>query len=144
MMMVVRRKIVSSINSEFSLPKVVYNMSADSSGNIVELSHPLVQDKYGNIFKYPSEDYTGITIDVVSKLKSVGVQAYNIEDNKLQAYKEGVILEVELVDGFTNVNNISRQIFFLLREIRKEQEEVVEKTVKYLVERNKQWGIGYE
>lgn len=144
MMMVVRRKIVSSINSKFSLPKVVYNMSADSSGNIVELSHPLVQDKYGNIFKYPSEDYTGTTTNVVSKLKSVGVCAYNIEDNKLQAYKDGVILEVELVEGFTNVNNISRQIFFLLREIRKEQEEVVEKTVKYLVERNKQWGIGYE
>lgn len=132
------------INSEFSLPKVVYNMSADSSGNIVELSHPLVQDKYGNIFKYPSEDYTGITIDVVSKLKSVGVCAYNIEDNKLHAYKDGVILEVELVDRFTNVNNISRQIFFLLREIRKEQEEVVEKTVKYLVERNKQWEIDCE
>ena len=135
---------MSSTIREFDAPKRVYNMSADSSGNIVELSHPLVQDKYGNIFKYPSEDYTGTTTDVVSKLKSVGVCAYNIEDNKLQAYKDGVILEVELVDGFTNVNNISRQIFFLLRGIRKEQEEVVEKTVKYLVERNKQWGIGCE
>lgn len=135
---------MSSINSEFSLPKVVYNMSADSSGNIVELSHPSVKEKFGDIFKHLSEDYTGTTTDVVSKLRSIGVQAYNIEDNKLQAYKDGVILEVELVDGFTNVNNISRQIFFLLREIRKEQEEVVEKTVRYLVERNKQWGIGYE
>ena len=131
-------------SEEFSLPKVVYNMSADSSGNIIELPHPLVQDKYGNIFKYPSEDYTGTTTDVVSRLKSVGVCAYNIEDNKLQAYKDGVILEVELVDRYTNVNSISKQIVFLLREIRKEQEELVEKTVKYLVERNKQWGIGHE
>ena len=129
---------------EISLPKVVYNMSADYSGNIIELSNPSVKDKYGDIFKKSSGDYVGLSTDVVSKLKSVGVQAYNIEDNKLQAYKEGVILEVELVDGFTNVNNISKQIVFLLREIRKEQEEVVEKTVKYLVERNKQWGIGYE
>lgn len=135
---------MSSINSEFSLPKVVYNMSADSSGNIIELSHPLVKEKYGDIFKKPSSDYMGNSTDVVSKLKSVGVCAYIIEDNKLQAYKDGVILEVELVDGFTNVNNISRQIFFLLREIRKEQEEIVEKTVKYLVECNEQWGIGYE
>lgn len=119
-------------------------MSADSSGNIVELSHPSVEDKYGDIFKKSSGDYVGLSTDVVSKLKSVGVQAYNIEDNKLQAYKEGVILEVELVDGFTNVNNISKQIVFLIREIRKEQEDVVEKTVKYLVERNKQWGIRYE
>lgn len=133
-----------NINSMFSLPKVVYNMSADSSGNIVELSHPLVEDKYGDIFKKSSGDYVGLSTDVVSKLKSVGVQAYNIEDNKLQAYKEGVILEVELVDGYTKINNISRQIVFLLREIRKEQEDVVEKTVKYLVERNKQWGIGCE
>ena len=132
---------VEHSGEKFSLPKVVYNMSADSSGNIVELSHPLVQDKYGNIFKKSSGDYVGLSTDVVSKLKSVGVQAYNIEDNKLQAYKEGVILEVELVDGFTNVNNISKQIVFLIREIRKEQEDVVEKTVKYLVERNKQWGI---
>lgn len=135
---------MSSINSKFSLPKVVYNMSADSSGNIIELSNPSVKDKYGDIFKKSSGDYVGLSTDVVSKLKSVGVQAYNIEDNKLQAYKDGVILEVELVDGFTNINNISRQIFFLLREIRKEQEEVVEKTMKYLVERNKQWGVGYE
>lgn len=139
-----RRKIVSSINSEFSLPKVVYNMSADSSGNIVELSHPLVQDKYGDIFKKSSGDYVGLSTDVVSKLKSVGVCAYNIEDNKLQAYKDGVILEVDMIDGYARVNNISKQIVFLLREIRKEQEEVVEKTVKYLVERNKQWGIRYE
>lgn len=129
---------------EISLPKVVYNMSADSSGNIVELSHPSVKDKCGDIFKKSSGDYVGLSTDVVSKLKSVGVYAYNIEDNKLQAYKDGVILEVDMIDGYTRVNNISKQIVFLLREIRKEQEEVVEKTVEYLVERNKQWGIDYE
>ena len=131
-------------SEEFSLPKAVYNMSADSSGNIIELPHHLVQDKYGDIFKKSSGDYVGLSTDVVSKLKSVGVDAYGIEENKLHAFKEGVILEVELVDRYTNVNSISKQIVFLLREIRKEQEELVEKTVKYLVERNKQWGIGHE
>ena len=133
---------MSNVVREFKLPKRVYNMSADYSGNIIELSNPLVKDKYGNIFKYPSEDYTGTTTDVVSKLKSVGVCAYIIEDNKLHAYKDGVILEVDMIDGYTRVNNISKQIVFLLREIRKEQEEVVEKTVEYIIERNKQWGIG--
>ena len=131
---------MSNVVTEFELPKVVYNMSADYSGNIVELSNPLVKDKYGDIFKYPSGDYIGLSTDVVSKLKSAGVYAYIIEDNKLHAYKDGVILEVELIDGYTGVNNISKQIVFLLREIRKE--EVIEKTVEYIIERNKQWGIG--
>lgn len=135
-------KMMSNVVREFELPRRVYNMSADYSGNIIELSNPLVKDKHGDIFKKSSSDYLGLSIDVVSKLKSVGVCAYNIEDNKLHAYKDGVILEVELIDGYTRVNNISKQIVFLLREIRKEQEEVIEKTVEYLVERNKQWGIG--
>lgn len=131
-----------NINNVFYLPKRVYNMSADYSGNIIELSSPLVKDKYGDIFKKSSGDYVGLSIDVVSKLKSVGVCAYIIEDNKLHAYKNGVILEVDMIDGYTRVNNISKQIVFLLREIRKEQGEVIEKTVEYIIERNKQWGIG--
>ena len=133
-----------NINNVFYLPKIVYNMSADSSGVIVELSNPLVKDKYGDVFEEPPIDYIGDNTDVVSRLLSIGVCANNIEDNKLSISKDGVNIEIELVERYTKVNNITNQIVFLLREIKKEQEEVVEKTVKYLVERNKQWGIGNE
>lgn len=133
-----------NINSVFYLPKIVYNMSANSSGDIIGLSNPLVQDKYGDIFKKPSSDYMGNNIDVVSRLLSIGVCADNIEDNKLSISKDGVNIEIELVDRYTKVNNIISQIVFLLREIRKEQEEALERTMKSIVESNQQWGIWYE
>lgn len=135
---------MSDFKSVFYLPKIVYNMSADSSGNIVELSNPLVKDKYGDIFKKPSSDYMGNNTDVVSRLLSIGVCADNIEDNKLSISKDGVNIEIELVDRYTKVNNIISQIVFLLREIRKEQEEALERTMKSIVESNQQWGIWYE
>lgn len=119
-------------------------MSADSSGNIIGLSNPLVQDKYGDIFKKPPIDYIGDNTDVVSRLTSIGVHACVIEDNKLSASKDGVNIEIELIDGYTKVNNITNQIVFLLREIRKEQEEALERTMKSFVESNRQWGIWYE
>lgn len=119
-------------------------MSANSSGVIVELLNPLVKDKYGDIFKEPLWDYVGDNTDVVRNLKSVGVHAYSIEDNKLYTSKDGVNIEVELIDGYTKVNNITNQIATLLREIRKEQEDIFEKTMKSIVESNQQWGIWYE
>lgn len=135
---------MSDFKSVFYLPKIVYNMSANSSGNIIELSHPLVKDKYGDIFEEPPIDYIGDNIDVVSRLLSIGVCADNIEDNKLSISKDGVNIEIELVDRYTKVNNIISQIVFLLREIRKEQEEALERTMKSFVESNRQWGIWYE
>lgn len=135
---------MSDFKSVFYLPKIVYNMSANSSGNIIELSHPLVKDKYGDIFEEPPIDYIGDNTDVVSRLLSIGVCADNIEDNKLSISKDGVNIEIELVDRYTKVNNIISQIVFLLREIRKEQEEALERTMKSFVESNRQWGIWYE
>ena len=122
-------------NSVFYLPKVVYNMSANSSGDIVELLSPMFKSKYGDVFDNPSNDYLGNIFDVVYNLLLLGVYTKNIEGDKFTASKDGVDIEVDLIDGETKVKNLSNQILFLLKEIRIEQEQIFEKTVKYNIER---------
>lgn len=122
-------------NITFRPHKVVYNISANSSGDIVELLNPIFKTKYGNVFDKPSSDYLGDNKDVVCKLKSVGVYADSIENDELYVTKDGVNIQIKLVDGETKVVNIFNQILFLLKEFRAEQEQILAKTVEYTIER---------
>ena len=122
-------------NNEFYLPKIVYNMRANSSGDIIELLSPIFKSKYGDVFDNPSNDYLGSVFDVVYNLLILGVYAKNIEGDKFTASKDGVNIEVDLIDGETKVKNVSNQILFSLKEIRIEQEQILEKTVKNINER---------
>ena len=45
------------------------------------------------------------------------------------------VSQLVLIDGETKVKNVSNQILFLLKELRKEQEQILEKTVEYTIER---------
>ena len=118
-------------NNVFYLPKMVYNMRANSSGDIIELLRPVFKSKYGDVFDNPLDDYLGSIFDVVYNLLILGVYAKIIEGDKFTASKDGVDIEVDLIDGKTKVKNVSNQILFLLKETKIEQERIFEKTVKY-------------
>lgn len=122
-------------NITFRCPKVVYNMRANSSGDIIELLSPIFKSKYGDVFDNPSNDYLGSVFDVVYNLLILGVYTKNIEGDKFTASKDGVDIEVDLIEGETKVKNVSNQILFLLKEFRIEQEQIFEKAVKYNIER---------
>lgn len=122
-------------NTTLSYPKVVYNMRANSSGDIIEILNPVFKNKYGGVLDNPSNDYLGSIFDVVYNLLILGVYTKSIEGDKFTASKDGVDIEVDLVDGETMVKNVSNQILFLLKETRIEQERIFEKTVKYNIER---------
>ena len=122
-------------NITFRSPKVVYNMRANSSGDIIELLNPIFKSKYGGVLDNPSNDYLGNIFDVVYNLLILGVYAKSIEGDKFTASKDGVDIEVDLIDGETKVRNVSNQILFLLKETRIEQERIFEKTIKYNIER---------
>ena len=124
-----------SDNKVFYIPEVVYNMSANSSGDIIELLNPIFKSKYGDVFDSPSNDYLGNIFDVVYNLLILGVYTKNIEGDKFTASKDGINIVVDLIDGETKVKNVSNQILFLLKELRKEQEQILEKTVEYNIER---------
>lgn len=123
------------MNITFSSPKVVYTMRANSSGDIIELLNPIFKNKYGGVLDTPSNDYLGNIFDVVYNLLILGVYAKSIEGDKFTASKDGVDIEIDLIDGETMVKNVSNQILFLLKETRIEQERIFEKTVKYNIER---------
>ena len=118
-----------------SYPKVVYNMKANSSGDIIEILNPVFKRKYEDVFDSPIIDYQGNVFDVVYNLLALGVYTKNIKGDKFTASKDGVDIEVDLVDGETMVKNVSNQILFLLKEFRIEQEQILEKTVEYTIER---------
>lgn len=122
-------------NTTLSYPKVVYNMRANSSGDIIEILNPVFKRKYGDVFDNPSNDYLGDNTDVASKLKSVGVYADIIENDELYITKDGVNLQIKFVDGEVKVINMFNQILFLLKEFRVEQEQILEKTVEYTIKR---------
>lgn len=122
-------------NITFRYPKVVYNMRANSSGDIIEVLNPVFKSKYGDIFDNPPNDYLGDNTDVASKLKSVGVYADIIENDELYVTKDGVNLQIKFVDEEVGVINMFNQILFLLKEFRIEQEQILEKTVEYTIER---------
>ena len=124
-----------SDNKVFYIPEVVYNMSANSSGDIIELLNPIFKSKYGDVFDSHSNDYLGNIFDVVYNLLILGVYTKNIEGDKFTASKDGINIVVDLIDGETKVKNVSNQILFLLKEFRKEQEQILEKTVEYIIER---------
>ena len=124
-----------SDNKVFYIPEVVYNMSANYSGGIIELLNPIFKSKYGDVFDSPSNDYLGNIFDVVYNLLILGVYTKNIEGDKFTASKDGINIVVDLIDGETKVKNVSNQILFLLKELRKEQEQILEKTVEYNIER---------
>ena len=124
-----------SDNKVFYIPEVVYNMSANSSGDIIELLNPIFNSKYGDVFDSPSNDYLGNIFDVVHNLLILGVYTKNVEGDKFTASKDGINIVVDLIDGETKVKNVSNQILFLLKELRKEQEQILEKTVEYTIER---------
>lgn len=123
------------MNITFRSPRVVYNMRANSSGDIIELLNPIFKNKYGGVLDNHSNDYLGNIFDVVYNLLILGVYAKSIEGDKFTASKDGVDIEVDLIDGETKVKNVSNQILFLLKEIRIEQERIFEKMVKYNIER---------
>lgn len=122
-------------NITFRSPRVVYNMRANSSGDIIELLNPIFKNKYGGVLDNPSDDYLGNIFDVVYNLLILGVYTKSIEGDKFTASKDGVDIEIDLIDGETKVKNVSNQILFLLKETRIEQERIFEKTVKYNIER---------
>ena len=124
-----------SDNKVFYIPEVVYNMSANSSGDIIELLNPIFKSKYGDVFDSHSNDYLGNIFDVVYNLLILGVYTKNVEGDKFTASKDGINIVVDLIDGETKVKNVSNQILFLLKELRKEQEQILEKTVEYTIER---------
>ena len=124
-----------SDNKVFYIPEVVYNMSANSSGDIIELLNPIFKSKYGYVFDSPSDDYLGNIFDVVYNLLILGVYTKNTEGDKFTASKGGINIVVDLIDGETKVKNVSNQILFLLKELRKEQEQILERTVEYAIER---------
>ena len=124
-----------SDNKVFYIPEVVYNMSANSSGDIIELLNPIFKSKYGDVFDSPSSDYLGDVFGVVYNLLILGVYTKNIEGDKFTASKDGINIVVDLIDGETKVKNVSNQILFLLKELRKEQEQILEKTVEDTIER---------
>lgn len=124
-----------SDNKVFYIPEVVYNMSANSSGDIIELLNPIFKNKYGDVFDSPSNDYLGNIFDVVYNLLILGVYTKNIDGDKFTASKDGINIVVDLIDGETKVKSVSNQILFLLKELRKEQEQILEKTVEYTIER---------
>ena len=126
---------MNNYNITFRSPKVVYNMRANSSGDIIELLNPIFKNKYGGVLGNPSNDYLGNIFDVVYNLLILGVYAKSIEGDKFTASKDGVDIEIELIDGETKVRNVSNQILFLLKETKIEQERIFEKTVKYNIER---------
>ena len=122
-------------NITFRFPRVVYNMRANSSGDIIELLNPIFKNKYGGVLDNTSNDYLGNIFDVVYNLLILGVYTKSIEGDKFTASKDGVDIEIDLIDGKTKVKNVSNQILFLLKETRIEQERIFEKTVKYNIER---------
>lgn len=126
---------MNNANITFRSPKAVYNMSANSSGDIIEILNPIFKSKYGDVFDSPSDDYLGSIFDVVHNLLMLGVYTKNIDGDKFTASKDGVDIEVDLIDGETMVKNVSNQILFLLKETKIEQERIFEKTVKYNIER---------
>lgn len=126
---------MNNYNVTFRSPKVVYNMRANSSGDIIELLNPIFKNKYGSVLDNPSNDYLGNIFDVVYNLLMLGVYTKIIEGDKFTASKDGVDIEVDLIDGETMVKNVSNQILFLLKETKIEQERIFEKTVKYNIER---------
>lgn len=117
------------------MPKMVYNMRANSSGDIIELLSPIFKSKYGDVFDNTSNDYLGNIFDVVYNLLALGVYTKNIEGDKFTASKDGVEIEVDLIDGETMVKNLSNQILFLLKEFRIEQQQILKKTSEYTIER---------
>ena len=125
---------MNNYNNTFRSPKVVYNMRANSSGDIIELLNPIFKSKYGDVFEKPSSDYLGDNKDVVCKLKSVGVYSDSIGNDELYVTKDGVNIQIELVDGEAKVINMFNQILFLLKETKIEQERIFEKTIKYNIE----------
>lgn len=127
-------------NTTLSYPKVIYNMRANYSGDIIEILNPVFKRKYGNVFDRPLNDYLGNVFDVVYNLLALGVYTKNIEGDKFTASKDGVDIEVDLIEGETKVKNVSNQILFLLKEFRIEQEQIFEKTVKYNIERMGNYG----
>lgn len=127
-------------NTTLSYPKVIYNMRANYSGDIIEILNPVFKRKYGDVFDNPSNDYLGSVFDVVYNLLILGVYTKNIEGDKFTASKDGVDIEVDLIEGETKVKNVSNQILFLLKEFRIEQEQIFEKTVKYNIERMGNYG----
>lgn len=131
---------MNNANVTFRSPKVVYNMSANSSGDIIEILNPIFKSKYGDVFDNPSNDYLGSVFDVVYNLLILGVYTKNIEGDKFTVSKDGVDIEIDLIDGETKVKNVSNQILFLLKELRKEQEQILEKIVKYNIERMGNYG----
>ena len=126
---------MNNYNVTFRSPRVVYNMRANSSGDIIELLNPIFKSKYGGVLDNPSNDYLGNIFDVVYNLLILGVYAKSIEGDKFTASKDGVDIEIDLIDGETMVKNVSNQILFLLKETKIEQERIFEKTVKYNIER---------
>lgn len=126
---------MNNYNITFSSPKVVYNMRANSSGDIIELLNPIFKNKYEGVLDNPSNDYLGNIFDVVYNLLILGVYTKSIEGDKFTASKDGVDIEIDLIDGETKVKNVSNQILFLLKETKIEQERIFEKTVKYNIER---------
>lgn len=122
-------------NITFRSHKVVYNMRANSSGDIIEILNPVFKRKYGDVFDSPLNDYLGNVFDVVYNLLALGVYTKNIKGDKFTASKDGVDIEVDLVDGETMVKSVSNQILFLLKEFRIEQEQILEKTVEYTIKR---------
>ena len=126
---------MNNYNITFRSPKVVYNMRANSSGDIIELLNPIFKNKYGSVLDNPSNDYLGNIFDVVYNLLILGVYTKIIEGDKFTASKDGVDIEIDLIDGETMVKNVSNQILFLLKETKIEQERIFEKTVKYNIER---------
>ena len=126
---------MNNYNITFRSPRVVYTMRANSSGDIIELLNPIFKNKYGGVLDNPSNDYLGNIFDVVYNLLKLGVYAKIIEGDKFTASKDGVDIEVDLIDGETMVKNVSNQILFLLKETKIEQERIFEKTVKYNIER---------
>ena len=125
---------MNNYNVTFRSPRVVYNMRANSSGDIIELLNPIFKNKYGGVLGNPSNDYLGNIFDVVYNLLILGVYAKSIEGDKFTASKDGVDIEIDLIDGETKVKNVSNQILFLLKETKIEQERIFEKTVKYNIE----------
>lgn len=110
-------------------------MRANYSGDIIEILNPVFKRKYGDVFDNPLNDYLGNVFDVVYNLLILGVYTKNIEGDKFTASKDGVDIEVDLIEGETEVKNVSNQILFLLKKFRIEQEQILEKTVEYTIER---------
>lgn len=118
-----------------TLPKIVHNMNACADGSILELKHPLFIEKYGEgLFSTRNSNESDAEHLVISLLDE-GIYATTLSYDSLYVSHKGIHIEVELISKVANKYVLIPLLKFLLENIREEQEDIFNKTLKEYKER---------